>query len=133
MVKRLMVLKPSDIYLRVKFHREPEDIDWTQETKCLVELAGEGRFLWTPGMSIDSAEDDLRIRVNHEFPYYPLREPPFYVGRDVAIDRLNYLRKKYKKLSHWRYRHIRQEIAYLEDMLKKRRALLELLGLVKED
>ena len=121
-----MNLVPYDLRMEVKFSEEPTDIDWSDETAgSRTRLAGVGEFLWQRGTSLDDPASDVLIRASNETPYYPVREPPYYISREVAIKRMNHLRKRYKRPP----RYVADEIDYLSDMVKKRKALVDALGL----
>jgi len=125
-----MNLVPYDLRMEVKFSEEPVDIDWSDEASASrTRLAGFGEFLWQRGTSLDDPASDVLIRASDETPFYPVREPPYYIDREVALDRLNYLRKRYKCPPLY----VRVEMAYLEDMVKKRKALVDALGLGGKD
>lgn len=121
-----MNLVPYDLRMEVKFSEEPVDIDWSDETASeRTRFVGSGEFLWERGASLTDPASDVLIRANSETPFYPLEERPYYIDREVALDRLHHLRRRYKRPPH----HARIEIAYLSDMVKKRKALVDALGL----
>jgi len=123
-----LIIRPYHLLMEVKFSKEPADIDWSQDTAHeQMQIIGGGIFLWEPGMSTRNSEEDLLIRGNHEIPHYPLQEPPYYITKDVAVERLNYLRKRYKRPP----RYVLSEMGYLEDMVKKWGGLARFLGVKK--
>ena len=123
-----LIIRPYHFLMEIKFTKEPANLDWSDETaEDQMKLIGAGIFLWEPGMSTRNSEEDLLIRGNHEIPHYPLQEPPYYITKDVAIERLSYLRKRYKRPPSY----VLSEMGYLEDMVKKWGGLARFLGVKK--